>query len=226
MEGRGGAGRELASELAVGGHDDGQVGPDVGATQGEAEARRSRGRARRRRRVAASRPETGTHAAGAAAAVIGRADRAANGEAFTTGSSNSHRLQSPAASAGASGVQLSPSSPASGCRRPSGRTTANPTSAGAAPSVAAARASAMTRTSTVHRGRSLAGVADVLAARQRHKPVGFSRITDRAVDRRQVGPTRGAVPHYHAVGGPGPPGAGCPFTSPSPTAPATGTTGR
>src|SRR5688500_19645682 len=36
MEGRRGAGRELASELAVGGHGDGQVGPDVGAAQGEA----------------------------------------------------------------------------------------------------------------------------------------------------------------------------------------------
>ncbi len=183
--------------------------------------------------AAASRPETGTHAAGAAAAVIGRADRAANGDAFTTGSSNSHRLQSPAASAGASGSSCSPSSRASGCRRPSGRTTANPTSPGPAPSVAAARASATTRTSTVHRGRSLAGVPDVLWRRSRavlhapgHKPVAFSRFTDRAVDRRQVGPARGAIPHYHAVGGPGPPGAGCPFTSPSPTAPATATTGR
>ena len=163
MEGRGGAGRELASELAVGGDGDGQVGPDVGAAQGEAEPERDRRRAGRRRRARDPRPARTRP--WPAAAVIGRADRTANGDAFTTGSSKSHRLQSPAASAGASGLQFSPSSRASGCRRPSGRTTANPTSPGAAPSVAAARTSATTRTRPVHRGRSLAGAAEFSSAR-------------------------------------------------------------
>ena len=69
--------------------------------------------------AAASRPETGVHAVEAAAAVIGRAARTAKGD-VSAGSSKSHRLQSPAASAGASGFQSSPASAASGCRRPSG----------------------------------------------------------------------------------------------------------